>query len=766
MSAPSQRWGDRAALYADPGPHGPIFGAKINTVPSAGPCESPMRPRLAILLILFLALMAASNRNGSLAEDSVRAAFTVPDALAPAVRFWTRVYTEVDSASGFIHDSRNLDVVYGILYLNPAAPPRAQNTVIERVLGEYRRALLALWSGGRDAGTSIEKRARRAWGQEAGAAELKEAAERLRFQRGQSDRILGGLNGYTRWKGKIQAILRGQGLPVELAALPLVESSYNPRAVSKAGARGLWQFMPATARRYLRVDQGIDERLDPVKSSEAAAQLLQQNYSVLKSWPLAITAYNHGLSGVRRAVRETGTEDLGEIAKRYETERFGFASRNFYAAFLAAVEVSSHPGRYFRDYQQDPPDPIALVNPAYLPVDVLVAGLGIDKDWLRSLNPLLHHEVWNGRQFVPGGYVLQLPATFERTWAEERLARLAAHFGFSSQRPSPYYEARLGDSLSEIAQRHGTTAQTLLALNHLKSMDEIHAGQKLRVPRMLDPDPLGAGSAALLEAQRLSGDIDVDSVDLPRLIAALVGQDGRTNQEGSLPSDPERPEPDIIPASDSDASVAVWDLAAGVDAQQSESLAEVQPDLAADPLDYGVAPDGTIEIQIGETLGHYADWLHVSSERIRRLNGLRKGTPLIVGRRLKLDLSAASAPAFEKRRLAHHEARQLEYFSHHRIRGVIEHPVSAGDNLWLLAVEQYRIPLWLLRQYNPDINVDSILSLGSVILVPMIESSPDRSASGSGLSSDSGRFSAASRPGTGEPRQQCRQLLFQEPGVG
>ncbi len=723
-----------------------------------------MRARLAILLILFLALIAAINHNGPLAEDSVQVAFPVPDALAPAVRFWTRVYTEVDSASGFIHDNRNLDVVYGILYLNPAAPPQAQNLAIDKVLGEYRRALLALASGGHDAGTSIEKRAGRAWGQEAGAAELEEAAERLRFQRGQSDRILNGLDGYARWKGKIQKILRGQGLPIELAALPLVESSYNPRAVSKAGALGLWQFMPATARRYLRVDQGIDERLDPVKSSVAAAQLLQQNYAVLKSWPLAITAYNHGLSGVRRAVRETGTEDLGEIAERYETERFGFASRNFYAAFLAAVEVSSHPRRYFSDYQQDPPDPIELVTPTYLPVDVLVAGLGIDKDWLRSFNPLLHHEVWNGRQFVPGGYVLQLPATLDAAWAEERLTRLAEHFGFSSQRPSPYYEARLGDSLSEIAERHGTTPQTLLALNSLENMDEIHAGQTLRVPRMPDPDPLGAGSAALLEAQRLSGGIDGDSVELSGLIATLVGRDGLTDQAGSLSSVPERPEPDIIQASDSDASVAVPDLVAGSDADQSEPLAEVQPDLAADPLDYGVARDGTIEIQIGETLGHYADWLQLSSERIRRLNGLSKGTPLIVGRRLKLDLSAASAPVFEKRRIAHHESRQLEYFSRHRIRAVIEHPVSAGDNLWLLAVEHYRIPLWLLRQYNPDVNVDSILSLGSVIVVPLVESSPDHSASGSGL--DLCPLSAMSRPGGGKPRQQCWQLPLQEPGVG
>ena len=688
--------------------------------------ESPHQTvRLAKLLVPLLATIAATHYGGSLAKDADQVHFPVPAALAPAVAFWTRVYTEVDSASGFVHDGRNLEMVYGILYLNPDASPQAQNKAIEKVLGEYRRALLKLASSERGVPTSTEKRILRAWGEKVEAGELKDAAERLRFQRGQSDRMLDGLTGYTRWRAKIQTILREQGLPVELAALPLVESSYNRRAVSKAGAVGLWQFMPATARRYLRVDKGVDERLDPIKSSQAAAYLLQQNYSVLKSWPLAITAYNHGLSGVRRAVRETGTEDLGEIAKRYETDLFGFASRNFYAAFIAAVEVSGHPTRYFRGYQQGPRDRIAMVTPAYLPVDALVEGFGIDKDWLRSLNPSLHHAVWNGRRFVPEGYVLQLPATLAPAWAQERLAKLAEHFGFSSQRPSPYYEVQFGDSLSEIAERHGTNAQNLLALNRLRSADDIHAGQILRVPMLSDPKPLGKGSAALLAAQRLTGEIDGDSVDLPRLIAALVEQEGHIDP-GGVDSVQGRLDSDTCQAKDSDGSVGTPATVTEINAETPALLAEVQPDLAADPVDYGVASDGTIEVQIGETLGHYADWLHLSSEGIRKLNGLGKNTPLIVGR-LKLDFSAAGAPLFEKSRIAHHKSRQLEYFRRHRIKGVIEHPVNAGDNLWLLAAEHYRIPLWLLRQYNPDVNVDTILSLGSVIFVPSVETLPDGS---------------------------------------
>jgi membrane-bound lytic murein transglycosylase D len=421
-------------------------------------------------------------------------------------------------------------------------------------------------------------------------------------------------------------------------------------------------------------------------------------------------------------VRETGTEDLGEIAARYETERFGFASRNFYASFLAAVEVSSHTGRYFPSHHATARDRIALVTPAFMPVDVLVEGLGIDKDRLRSLNPALHHAVWNGKRFVPEGHLLQLPATIPAPWAEERLAKLAEHFGFSAQRPSRHYEVRLGDSLSEIAQRHGTSTGRLLALNRLKSADAIHAGQLLRVPRLPDPVPLGVGSAAILAAQRLDGEIGGESADLPRLIAALAGEDGPGAREERAESPGGSLEPGACPpAAGAGWAEALAHLRGSLPETGASVAAEVQPDLAADPFDYGVAPDGTIEIQIDETLGHYADWLQVRSERLKTLNRLRGDAPLIVGRRLKLDFSSVDAERFEERRFAHHRARQLRYFERHRITEVVEHPIIAGDNLWLLAVDQYRIPLWLLRQYNPDVTVDTVLSVGTVMLVPLVD---------------------------------------------
>ena len=133
---------------------------------------------------------------------------------------------------------------------------------------------------------------------------------------------------------------RDRGLPEDLAYLPHVESSFNTHAYSKYGAAGMWQFMRATGRRFLKVNYVVDERLDPLTATRAAAQLLKDNHKLLGTWPLAITAYNHGEVGMQRAVRKMGTKDIVAIIERYKGRSFGFASRNFYPQFLAARRVA------------------------------------------------------------------------------------------------------------------------------------------------------------------------------------------------------------------------------------------------------------------------------------------------------------------------------------------------------------------------------------------------------------------------------------------
>ncbi|HEX7547404.1 MAG TPA: lytic transglycosylase domain-containing protein, partial [Candidatus Methylomirabilis sp.] len=178
-----------------------------------------------------------------------------------------------------------------------------------------------------------------AWGCPCPSDVLLRAADNIRVQQGLRQKVDEGLLRARKLLPRILAILREHKLPMELAALPMVESSYDPQAYSKAGAVGLWQFIRSTGKQYLAITRKRDDRRDPIRATEAAAHLLRHNYEALGSWPLAIIAYNHGKGGILMARATVGSSAIEEIIARYNGPRFGFASRNFYAEFLAALEV-------------------------------------------------------------------------------------------------------------------------------------------------------------------------------------------------------------------------------------------------------------------------------------------------------------------------------------------------------------------------------------------------------------------------------------------
>src|SRR5580704_4196517 len=243
-----------------------------------------------------------------------------PPELERDVQFWIRVYTQLDTNSGVLHDQYNLGVVYQTLHFSPDAPPHERQRQVDDAREALSAALRRISEGG-DAPLSPEdQHIKELWGAEGTPARLHAAVDDIRFQ---------------------------LGLPAELAVLPHVESSFNPSAYSKVGAAGLWQFMRSTGRRYMRIDNAVDDRLDPFRSTEAAAQLLAYNYRLLGTWPLALTAYNHGAEGVRRAKETLGTDDIVKIVRQYHGKTFGFASRNFYVSFLAALEIDRNPDKYF-----------------------------------------------------------------------------------------------------------------------------------------------------------------------------------------------------------------------------------------------------------------------------------------------------------------------------------------------------------------------------------------------------------------------------------
>ena len=176
------------------------------------------------------------------------------------------------------------------------------------------------------------------------------AAERVRAQRGTRERFKHGLEISRRYDRQFRKIFRDAGLPEDLAYLPHVESSFQPTAKSSAGAVGMWQFTTAAAKTFMPAGHShshrVDHRLDPFASAIGAARYLSFAYSKLGDWPSAITSYNHGIGGMKRAQDQVG-RDFVRIVETYASPAFGFASRNYYAQFLAALEIANNPVAYF-----------------------------------------------------------------------------------------------------------------------------------------------------------------------------------------------------------------------------------------------------------------------------------------------------------------------------------------------------------------------------------------------------------------------------------
>jgi peptidoglycan lytic transglycosylase D len=345
------------------------------------------------------------------------------DGLEHRIDFWKQVFTQYGADDVIVHDRYYVDLIYGI-----ADEDNAQRTIrnVKDGLLEIRDGLSSAAELS-DPALKIRQAIVDA-GLEPSASLLEELSDRIHTQRGVKERFRSGIIRSGRYVESFQKIMEDHGSPAALALLPLVESSYE-NARSVAAAVGVWQFTRGTSRDYLVVNRRVDERLDPVKSAHAAAKLLKDNYDALGTWPLAITAYNHGRGGMLRAKAEQGPE-LPAIISEYRSPLFGYASMNFYAEFLAAMDVYEHREDYFGT--------LALDRPS-APAPVKVAATAKTAE-------------------AGGG---------EKTAA----ARPAPPRGTS-------YTVRRGDTLSEIAQRFRTSIQQLTSTNKLAG-HSIYAGQIL-----------------------------------------------------------------------------------------------------------------------------------------------------------------------------------------------------------------------------------------------------------------------------------------------
>lgn len=409
--------------------------------------------------------------------------FPNPAAIQSTVAFWLSIYTQYDLKQGVVHDSRHPEIVYTVIELkHPDAPEahRINSRRMREARRSYRQALDRLIASP----TSDDPHLRQIaalFPETATPDFLHRAKRRIRCQVGQRDRFRDGLIRAAPYIDTIRTIFRNAGLPEDLACLPHVESSFNTQAYSKSGAAGIWQFTRRTGRHFLQINQALDERLDPERSSEAAALLLKSNFDRLASWPLAITAYNHGIAGMRRAKRRHKT--YAAIFQNYRSRRFRFASRNFYPEFLAAREAAVNAHLYFDDLPSTGKRPTTAVSlDGFVSFTAVRHHFQVDADLLRQLNPALRPSVLKGLQYIPRGYILRLPA---HEW-QNRLAyntRLPHGLLKRRQKTIPIYRVRRGDTLTTIAYRHNLKVADLIAANNLpKRGNRIYVNQKLRLP--------------------------------------------------------------------------------------------------------------------------------------------------------------------------------------------------------------------------------------------------------------------------------------------
>jgi membrane-bound lytic murein transglycosylase D len=891
-----------------------------------------------LLLGGVLALLCATRLLA--AEDPMPR----PPELERDVQFWIRVYTEVDTNGGFLHDEHNLGVVYETLRFAANASPREREKIVEQGRTRYTAALRRIAAANGGPLSEEDQHILEMWGTEGTPARLLEATDEIRFQLGQSDRFKAGLIRSGAWETHIAETLANLGLPAELAVLPHVESSFNPAAYSKVGAAGLWQFMRSTGRRYMRIDNAVDDRLDPFRATEAAAQLLAYNYRLLGTWPLALTAYNHGAEGVRRAKETLGTDDIVRIVRNYKGRTFGFASRNFYVSFLAALEIDRNPEKYFGPVERSSEARFQEVTvPAFVQISSLERALRIDRQRLRELNPALLRAVWDGQRHVPKAYHLRLPIDGEKWTSDLLAARLSPGEIFAGQPEPRRYRVRAGDTVASVADQFGVTAEALSRTNRMRTSGRLKVGRVINVPESAagslglvasatgsttpiatglvasgppnaastaagasasgvatgDANGLGAtgarGAGAGTSAGRARGtgaNASVASAGRPNGAvaggatssgtaagAAGVGTGSTTTNgtsvastgasasargaapgtsgaggqatasgglvspgvyvvqsgeslseiaskfgmtegqllklngirnrdfifqgqqllvtatppsavastgggpaaalsggtastiatrtktlEGSASGAPlastavpstnvptrERltgatppntsPVPVVaagaVPAAEAAResveeakAVAKVELPAEnaqpVSAAQAEELSPALGPAAdtqqnADPTDYSVAKDNTIRVAAAETLGHYADWLRISAARLRQLNKMSFAKPVLIGHKLKLDFSRVNREDFETKRREYHVELQATYFAEHRIIGTEVYIVRRGDALWTVTQRFEQLPIWLLQQYNPDVDLAD-LRPGTQIVMPRVE---------------------------------------------
>jgi len=666
-----------------------------------------MPKRVGVAVAVVAGILLSGSVAGAVSAGSTH--FPRYKELEPNVAFWRDSFTKWTSKQIAFHDVEHLDLVYSVLSIEDivrSVPQRQQEDAIRarrKAEGERLEAMLQRIGAGQSR-TEEEHRIVRAIARIGHEPEYATTlATQVRSQRGLGDKFCGAMQRAYAYLPMMREIMRSQQVPEELVALPLVESGYQIGADSSVGAAGIWQFMPGTGRLYLDVNDSYDDRRDPLRATEAAARMLRKSYDTLGSWPLAITSYNHGLGGVANAVKTMGTTHFGVIARHYKGKTFGFASRNFYAEFLAASDAVQHAEEICGPIKVEAYRPEEFTLESSASLRDLARAAGTTPDELEAINPALRDSVVRGNKRVPAGYRLNLPKgtreSFAVAYAKSGrpggavVAQASVASGSAvttaaaSAAPRNHRVAR-GQTLSQIANRYGTSVSTLQEMNGLGRTKTVRVGQLIKVPAASDgvAAPTVVASSRTLEAAvKAAAEVETPGAD--------VGDEGRKTSTAVRAAE----------AAADAAKTAVAGAPAATVVAKTERAAKANDDAVLTT---------THKVGRGQTLSQIASMYKTSVNDLRALNGISDSRELRYGQSIKVRTSGTAI------------ASATPVGAGYKVR--------SGDTLWSIAQSQ-GTSVETLKRMNPGLS-GAGLKAGTSVRVPARNSTVGSTAAGGKLS--------------------------------
>ncbi|MCB0326736.1 MAG: LysM peptidoglycan-binding domain-containing protein [Bdellovibrionales bacterium] len=672
----------------------------------------PMKNKPFVLVVV--ALCCILPIRGTFAQrhevnHSCGETFPCYQELKPRIEFWKSVFSQHGDDAAIFHDIEHPERVYSVLQTQASCTSRKEPLTIRRERSRIENILLSLSKKNiREDALSEEERQIAGLFQSPSKSELVEASRRIRCQEGNRHRFVKALARYQYYKNQVVETLKQNKLPEEIQYLPFVESSYNPLAYSKVGAAGLWQIMPSTARTLgLKLNAYVDERLDPQKSTNAAAKYFKQSFAILgqqiekqnyvsqasQLGPLVITSYNYGIGGMKKAISQFGP-DYMNILQRYKSRSFQTAVKNFYASFLAASEVAQNHTSFFGDIQAyRPPQSFEFIVPRAISVPKFASHFNYDVQELKELNPSFSRRIWKGTFALPSGYLINVPETHHNisTLKSSILALNQDEIEVKVDQ----YRVESGDTACQIARSFRVSCAELIQANDLNRRGLIRVGQILMIPGTSSTSSKVVASTIKAMPSRQTKIQPVIKASPDTKSAESVK--AKPNEIPAQPASPENEPKQLAQAFGANENLFVEEHA-----QNRKKIY-------------------SIYVENEETLGHYADWLSIGwATSIRKINGMSLHDDIVVGQKIKLPIqNEQQKEKFEEERVRYHLTIEEGFKEKFHIVGHTTYQVQRRDTYWTIA-KKLQIPQWLLSRYNPDLYRNPI-KIGDVLNIPELE---------------------------------------------